>query len=743
MVFKILLMKKILLSSLLLISAINFLTAQCGYTVTVATPDTFLCNPSAVQLSASTTGVVPATATASWTPTTGLNNPNILNPVATPSTTTTYTYTVSTPLATNLITNGDFELGNTGFTTGHVPGSGGSFGLLSLNSTYAITTSPNLVHNNFSSCPDHTPTGTNMLVLNCSSNPNTSAWCQTVAVNPNTNYTFSMWAISTVASSPAQFFVEVNGTAVSTPVTLSNTTCQWQEISFTWNSGSLTSANFCIMNQNLAASGNDAALDDISLIELCSVSDDVTITVNNLAPTPLNASVCAGDSLFIGGAFRTQAGFYNDTLTAFNGCDSILTTELTLTSYTTNAVTSICAGDSIFLQNNWQTQSGFYRDTIQATVDGCDSIIVTELNLISYVGSGDITICEGDSVFLQNNWQTQAGFYLDTLTSINGCDSVVTTQLSLLAAAPPMLGNDVTLCPGDSVTFTSNIVDVSFEWQDGSTGNSFTANTTGDYILTTTTGFGCQSSDTVFVLIADLPTISFSEDTILCAGESLEITASADVPVTYVWQDNSTNSSISTQFSGTFSVTVTDDNGCINNASINIIEGQIPFIFIGNDTLICVQDEVILDASNGNNGTYVWQDGSTGANFTASDAGTYGVTVTENTCTASDEITISEESCDCIVVFPNAFSPNGDGQNETLFPIIEEGCEFTSFNFKIFNRWGQMVYESTSATPGNSGWDGTFDGKLQAQDTYVWTVEYKSTVDSETTIKKGDLFLMN
>lgn len=719
------------------------MNAQCGYTVAVSTPDAFLCNPAAVQLNASTTGIIPTNATASWTPTTGLNNPNIPNPIATPNTTTTYTYTVSTPLATNLIVNGDFEAGNTGFTTGHLPGTGGSFGLLSLNGTYAVSTSPSAVHNNFSSCNDHTPTGTNMLILNCSSIPNTSAWCQTVAVNPNTNYTFSMWALSAVASSPAQFFVEANGSAISTPVTLSSTTCQWQQITFTWNSGSLTSANFCIMNQNLAASGNDAAIDDISLIELCSASDDMTITVNNSGATPLNASICVGDSLFIGGAFQTQAGFYNDTLTGFNGCDSTVTTQLSLTSYNSIANLVICVGDSAFLQNAWQTQNGFYKDTLQSVVDGCDSIVLTELNLITLFGTNDISICAGDSVFLQSAWQTQAGFYLDTLTSINGCDSIVTTQLDLLPAVPPSLGNDVTLCTGDSVTFSSNLADVTFEWQDGSTNNSFTANTTGDYVLTTITGTGCRSSDTVSVLITTPPTITFSEDTVLCNGELLEITASSNVPVSYLWQDNSTNNTIGTQFSGTFSVTVTDDNGCQNNASINVIEGQIPFVFLGNDTTICIQDQVILNASNGNNGTYLWQDGSTGSSFTAVDAGTYTVTVTENTCFTSDEITIIEESCDCIVAFPNAFSPNGDGQNETLFPIIEEGCEFTSFQFRIFNRWGKMVYETTSATPNNAGWDGRINGKLQPQDTYVWTMEYKSTADAEPVIKKGDLFLMN
>ncbi len=735
-------MKKIFLFSLLIISTIQ-LVAQCSYTVAVATPDTFLCTSAPVQLNGTTMGVVPPNVIYQWTPTTGLNNANIPNPIATPNSTTTYTYTVSTPLTTNLITNGDFESGNTGFTTGHVPGTGGSYGLLSLNATYAITTSPSLVHNNFVSCSDHTVAGTNMLVVNSSSTPNTSLWCQTVAVVPNTNYTFSMWGMSTVSGSPAQLFVNVNGTPVSTAATLPSATCQWQEITFVWNSGSLTSANICIMNQNIAESGNDLAIDDISLIQMCSASDAVTITVNNLPATPLNASVCKGDSLFLGGAWRKTAGFYNDVLTAWNGCDSVLTTHFTLISYLTNRVISICAGDSIFLQNAWQTQGGFYKDTVQSVVNGCDSVLVTELNLITYQGVGDVTICQGDSIFLQNAWQTQAGSYLETLTSVNGCDSIVTVQLSLIPNTPPNLGSDVNICQGDSIVLISNLPNVSFQWQDGSTTNNFTVKNTGFYTLTTTNASGCKGSDVVSVVVVPLPVINFSNDTVLCSGETLEITASLVDAVTYQWQDGSAGSSISVQSPGTFALTVTDiANGCVSSDSITVTESASPVVNLGNDTTICAADQLLLTAFGGNNRTYEWQDGSTQATFTVTTSGTYTVTVTEENCTESDAITISETNCDCIVALPNAFSPNNDGKNDYIFPIIDAGCEFTNFKFVILNRWGKKMYEANSATPGDSGWDGQYAGKIQPTDTYVWVLEYKSTADNSIVVRKGDLLLV-
>ncbi|MFK7950618.1 MAG: gliding motility-associated C-terminal domain-containing protein [Saprospiraceae bacterium] len=736
-------MKKILLFILCLSLTLTRLTAQCGYTVSVNTANTFLCNPAPVQLNTSTTGSIPVNAIYEWTPTIGLNNPASPNPIATPNSTTTYTYSVSTPIGGNLITNGDFELGNTGFTTGHTPGTGGTWGLVSNNGTYAVTTNPNSVHSNFASCGDHTPTGTNMLVLNCSSTPNTSMWCQTVTVTPNTNYVFSYWAISTVSGSPAQVFVEANGTSISGVTTLSSTTCQWQEISFIWNSGSLTSANFCIMNQNLAQSGNDTGLDDISLVQMCNESDNVTITINNSSATSLTASTCVGDSLFIGGAWQTQAGFYNDTLTTWNGCDSILTTQLSLTSYTSFVNTIICAGDSVFLQNAWQTQNGFYNDTLQSVVDGCDSIVVTELNLITYSSNRSTSICVGDSVFLQNAWQTQAGTYFDTLTSTDGCDSIVTTLLSLIPGTPPTLGDDVSICEGDSIMLSSSLIDVFFLWNNGSTNNNITVKNTGDYILTTTNPSGCKASDTISITVVPLPDIVFANDTTICDGESVEITTIGIASMNYLWQDGSTNSSFTATTSGTYYLTLTDASvGCMSNDSITLVPVPLPLVDLGDDVTICTGEEITINAFDGNNRSYQWSDGSTGAAIVVNSAGTYSVTVTENGCSSEDEMIVLEETCECITAMPNAFSPNNDGSNDYIFPIIQDGCEFTNFRFIVFSRWGQIVYETNSATPSDLGWNGEINGTKLPQDTYVWIMEYKTPLDSNPIIKKGEILLV-
>ena len=183
----------------------------------------------------------------------------------------------STP---NLVINGDFENGNTGFTSAYIYGTGGTWGLLSNPGQYAIATSPNLTHTNFSNCPDHTPTGVgNMLVANGSSTPNTAVWCQTVSVSPNTDFIFSAWignALNDANVSNLQFTinsVQLGNIFSTTPIA-----CTWSQYYETWNSGMNTSAQLCIVNQNTLGGGNDFILDDIYFSAACNQVDTVIVS---------------------------------------------------------------------------------------------------------------------------------------------------------------------------------------------------------------------------------------------------------------------------------------------------------------------------------------------------------------------------------------------------------------------------------------------------------------------------------
>ena len=164
-------------------------------------------------------------------------------------------------ITSNLVTNGNFESGNTSFSSsyGYNPGN------LNPEGKYDINTNPRNTHTNFAICGDHTTGSGNMMVVNGASVAGVTVWCGTVAVATNSTYTFSTWVASVHPSSPAILQFSINGVNLGSTFTASSTTCNWQQFCEMWSSGSNTSANICIVNQNTAAAGNDFALDDIQM----------------------------------------------------------------------------------------------------------------------------------------------------------------------------------------------------------------------------------------------------------------------------------------------------------------------------------------------------------------------------------------------------------------------------------------------------------------------------------------------
>lgn len=165
-----------------------------------------------------------------------------------------------TLLAAELIVNGDFTQGPVGFSTGyrHSPSSITDVG------TYAVVTNPRLVHPDAFSYGDHTTGSGLMMAVDGAIIPNVVVWSQTVAVTPATDYAFSTWVSTWVAISPAQLDFLFNGSSVGT-FTAPATSGVWQQFTNAWNSGSATSLTIQIVDRNVSFSGNDFAIDDISL----------------------------------------------------------------------------------------------------------------------------------------------------------------------------------------------------------------------------------------------------------------------------------------------------------------------------------------------------------------------------------------------------------------------------------------------------------------------------------------------
>ncbi|MBW8048946.1 MAG: T9SS type A sorting domain-containing protein [Cytophagales bacterium] len=258
--------------------------------------------------------------------------------------------------------------------------------------------------------------------------------------------------------------------------------------------------------------------DTLTTIAGCDSIFQTNLSVDSVFSTVVNAAICSNDSIQLpGGNWVNAAGTYFDTLSTIAGCDSIIQTNLSFDSVFFTVVNSvICSNDSIQLPNgNWINTAGTYFDTLTATT-GCDSIITTNLTVLPIAGSTlDTSICQGDSLLAGGEYQTTTGTYYDTTNAANGCDSVITTTLTVnpLPAKP-------TITPGGNELASSTAVAYQWYYYDtlisGATLQFYTATNSGFYSVMITDAFGCDSiSDPVFVDITSVNELTLFNNLII------------------------------------------------------------------------------------------------------------------------------------------------------------------------------------------------------------------------------------
>jgi gliding motility-associated-like protein len=157
-------------------------------------------------------------------------------------------------------------------------------------------------------------------------------------------------------------------------------------------------------------------------------------------------------------------------------------------------------------------------------------------------------------------------------------------------------------------------------------------------------------------------------------------------------------------------------------------------ISLGNDTFICKGDNVLLQPSGVDEGTYSWQDGSTNPFYIVKDTGVYVLTVSNVCGTATRSIKIDQGVCQ--LYLPNAFTPDYNGLNDIFkvkYPFIVK-----QFRFTIYNRYGQIIFETNNML---TGWDGNFNGKAQPAGGYVWQISF-TDIDNRVKMLTGKVLLI-
>ncbi len=326
------------------------------------------------------------------------------------------------------------------------------------------------------------------------------------------------------------------------------------------------------------------------------------------------------------------------------------------------------------------------------------------------------------------------GFYNVTLILTRSC-SIDTVRKRVYAGNLqlnlPALGSG---CTGDSLILSVPFyADLKYRWNTGSRSNTTSVTGPGRYWVTATAG--CAFSDTIDISFANKPSFSLGPDRIVCTGDQVLLDPGI-AGMSYQWSNGALSQSINVNRVGMYWLKITSGAGCSWSDTISINDKPFPPVFLGKDTLICETEQLILNPKITQGGlSYLWQDGSTASSFVVKQGGTYHVKVFDNCTVKQDTIIVSFKTCPMGV--PNAFSPNGDRINEVF--RAKYGIGVTKYELRIYNRFGQLIYQTTDQL---KGWDGTFNGIKMPAATYVWTVQYIEKDTGKQVNLKGTVTLV-
>lgn len=482
-------------------------------------------------------------------------------------------------------------------------------------------------------------------------------------------------------------------------------------------------------------------------------------------------------------------GTYAVTVTDDNGCSDTISVTLAQPaaplSLTASLTTILCNGGnngSIDLTASGGTPGYTYLwntsdtipdlDTLFAGVytvvvtdqNGClDTLVadITEPDLLVATGITDPT-CFGDTIaaidltvvggaqpytyFWSNGASSQdlvnigAGIYTVVVTDDNNCQTTFTDTILIATDIVSYETHVDVLCFGQSTgsidVFTQGgVLPYSFDWSNSANTHDLTNIPAGNYTLVVSDASNC--TDTISVTIsqpASGTSVTASWIPVLCYGGyngSIDLNVSGGSPgYTYLWNTGDTIQDLTNLFAGTYTVVVTDTNGCDTPFTQVVTQPSAPLTLTTSSTPICFGDSIgvaWVDVQGGTPGyNYQW---STGPGATADSianlpVGTYTVTVTDaNGCSASasEQLIIVNELAGCVVIeMPNVFTPNGDNTNDLFLPV--EILSIVEFEIVILNRWGNTVYKSNDFT---QGWDGTTPSGNEAEDgVYFWKLTY-------------------
>jgi gliding motility-associated-like protein len=409
--------------------------------------------------------------------------------------------------------------------------------------------------------------------------------------------------------------------------------------------------------------------------------------------------------------------------------DSVLITTID-TSVHTNYTYTIkygCHGDTVIF-NNTTTRAAYYKWVFgDGSIDTAKNPVHIFVNqgIYNVALYGDNPICNDSTIQAINLLHPlHAAFTVDKDSICQGGQINFTNT---------------------SITTTQNGINPSYYWSysDGTTGDitmnaTHTFNEPGVYKVMLAVSDFVPCYDTVYhsIEVDSLPFINLAvSDSVFCQGKGITFTGSylneGNTGLIWSFGDND-NTAIydrnpvehAYELPGTFTIKFSSDYRFCPDTSISktIQVHAYPTINLGPDTTMCPNAAPITlaDINNADNAgaTWLWSTGETSPGIVVREPGTYAATITVGGCSATDSITVLK---DCYIDIPNVFTPNGDGLNDYFLPRQLLSSGLSSFSMKVFDRWGELLFETTNID--GRGWDGKFNNVVQPQGVYVYIMD--------------------
>jgi gliding motility-associated-like protein len=409
-----------------------------------------------------------------------------------------------------------------------------------------------------------------------------------------------------------------------------------------------------------------------------------------------------------------------------------------------------------------------------------DSICINSNITLSGTGGGVYTwtgldIDAGASTASPVVSPTVTGDYIMNISVATGCTDADTVRIVVMPLPTVSAGLDKIICPTFSTPINGTTGLANYSWSPSGTLSCSNCSTpiaaplaTTTYTLTGYSAFGCAQTDNVLVSVSN-PIANAGANISGCSSTQQPLGGPAQPGYTYSWSppsmvtpSNSSNPNVTlfnnTQLdvTTTYTLTSTDVNGCIKTDQVDVTVYHNPICDAGTYTTINIGESYMLSGTSDDpaatyswapyNSTFMTNQNTANPTVTPPATTLYTMAVTNSLgCINLDTITLKVYVPPFIAV-PNGFSPTSDITNNRL-SVYYYGIKVIH-EYKIFNRWGEKIYEKNNMfVDGTNGelvdaaWDGTFNGKLQPMDTYVYYIT-ATTVNDEAKQYTGNITLV-